>query len=378
MLMTSRERLFAALKGEPTDRTPIWPLFPWHWYGSYVDARKLPHYKRIAELAEHYCITLDRRNIGAKWWPDDVTETWEKTDNAEEQTTRRTLRHKDITLWSEQGTRRGVYINKKLLDSQEDFEAICEFPVETDEKVIEAALTPQFAKYDAEKAEFPAHLGSMMLDMGEPIGQIYSNSNLEELSIASYYEDTRAKITAFLARLNEQKKIIYRRTLERDMADVYFMVGSELAAPPMVGIGAFNKWIVPFAKDLTDIIHDCGKYAIQHYHGQIKHILPGFVEMGADAVHTIESPPVGNCTISEAYDVVGERLALIGNIQYDDFRSMTRDQMRAAVNSLLDEVAGRRFILSPTAGPYDPDVNSRFIENYETFIETGWNYKNQM
>ena len=375
MLMTSRERLFAALNGEPTDRTPIWLLFPWHWYGSYVDVRKLPHYKRIANLAEQYCITLNRRNIGVKWNTDEVSVTWEKIDNAEEKINRQTIRYKDITLWSERGTRRGQDINKKLLDSVEDIEAICEMPVEYDEKIIDAALVPQFAKYDAEKAEFPEHLGAMMLDMGEPISLIYHNSNLEEMSIASFYEETSAKVTAFLARLNEQKKIVYRKTLERGMADVYFMVGSELAAPPMVGIDTFNKWIVPFAKDLTEQIHNYGKHVIQHYHGQIKHILEGFVEMGADAVHTIESPPVGNCTITEAYEVVGDKLALIGNVQYDDFRSMSREQMRKTVNDLLDEVAGRRFILSPSAGPYDPNVDERFINNYETFIETGFNYR---
>ena len=373
-MMTSRERLFAALKGEPTDRTPIWLLFPWHSAGYYVDVRKLPRYKRVAALAEQYCITLDRRNIGAGWHTRDVDEKWESTDNAEEKITRQTLRYKGVTLRAEHGVRRGEIVNKKLLSSQEDFEAFCEFPVETDEKIIGAALAPQFEKYDAEKAEFPEHLGAMMLDMGEPISLIYHNSDLEELSVASYYDESNARIAAFLARLNEQKKIIYRRTLEREMADVYFMVGSELAAPPMVGIDTFRKWIVPFAKELTAMIHGCGKHVIQHYHGQIKHILPYFTEMGADAVHTIESPPVGNCTISEAYDTVADKITLIGNIQYDDFRSMTTEQMRKAVNALLDEVASRRFILSPSAGPYDADVDAQFISNYETFIKTGWEY----
>ena len=373
-MMTSRERLFAVLNGEPTDRTPIWLLFPWHEYGAYIDVRGMPKLKRITALAEQYCITLDRRNMGVKWCAGDVAESWSGTDNAEEKITRHTLSYKGVTLWSEHGVRRGAVVNKKLLDSVEDIEALCEFPVELDEKNIAAALAPQIEGYGREKAEFPEHFGAMMLDLGEPISLIYHNSNLEELSIASYYEETSDKIASFLARLNEQKKLVYKRTLELGLADVYFMVGSELAAPPMVGIDTFRKWIVPFAKELTAMVHDGGKHVIQHFHGQIKHILPWFVEMGADAVHTIESPPVGNCTITEAYDVVGDKLALIGNIQYDDFRSMTTEQMRRAVTDLLDEVDGRRFILSPSAGPYDPEIDGRFISNYETFIETGWNY----
>ena len=35
--MTPWQRLFAALEGEPTDRVPVWLLFPYHRFSSYVD-----------------------------------------------------------------------------------------------------------------------------------------------------------------------------------------------------------------------------------------------------------------------------------------------------------------------------------------------------
>ena len=372
--MTPRERLFAVLQGQPTDHIPVWLLFPYHPTGYYIDVRKHPGYRRIVDLAEQYAITLDRRNLNLKWGTGDVVEKWQTLDNADEKITRHTVTYHGTTLWSERGTRKGELVNKKLLNSSEDIEAICDMPVETDEKVIYAALDAQAAQYEKEKAEFPAHLGSMMLDLGEPISLIYHSANLEELSIASFYEDTSAKIASFLGRLQEQKKIVYQYTLERKMADVYFLVGSELAAPPMVSLETFQKWIVPFAKDLIDQIHDANAFVIQHFHGFIKHLLPDFVKMGADAVHTIEAPPVGNCTMSEAFDAVGNNMTLIGNIQYDDFRHFTPMQMKQAVTDLLDEVGGRRFILSPSAGPYDENVSEQFLENYAVFLKTAWNY----
>lgn len=373
--MTARERLFAVLRGEPTDHVPIWLLYPYHPTGYYVDVREHPGFKRIVALAEQYAITLNRRNLGVKWGTGDVVEKWEKIDNAEEKITRHSVTFKGTTLWSENGIRKGGNVNKKLLNSIEDIEAICDMPVETDEKVIYAALDAQSVKYENEKAEFPEHLGSMMLDLGEPINLIYHSSNLEEMSIASFYEETSTKVVAFLARLQEQKKIVYRYTLERKMADVYFMVGSELAAPPMVSLDTFKQWIVPFAKDLIDEVHDSGAFVIQHFHGFIKHLLPDFVTMGADAIHTIEAPPVGNCTMSEAFDAVGKNITLIGNIQYDDFRHFSPAQMEKAVIDLLDEVGDRRFILSPSAGPYDENVSEQFLENYAVFMKTAWNYK---
>ena len=116
------------------------------------------------------------------------------------------------------------------------------------------------------------------------------------------------------------------------------MVGSELASPPMVSRDTFRKWIVPYARELIAMIHAHGKYAIQHYHGQIKLILEDFVEMAPDGLHTIEAPPTGNCTWSEAYAVIKDKIALIGNVQYDLFRSCTPAEMREHVRQVIAEV----------------------------------------
>ncbi len=172
----------------------------------------------------------------------------------------------------------------------------------------------------------------------------------------------------------EQKLIIYQYCLERDLADVYFMVGSELASPPLVSPETFQEWIVPYARELVELVHSYGKHVIMHYHGQIKEILPYFLEMGADALHTIEAPPVGNCTLTEAFSIVQDKIVLIGNIQYDCFRSYTPREMDRAVLEVVEEVRGKRFILSPTAGPYDENVSDRLIENYLQFLRSGWEY----
>ncbi len=48
--------------------------------------------------------------------------------------------------------------------------------------------------------------------------------------------------------------------------------------------------------------------------------------------------------------------------------------MEKAVIELLDEVGDRRFILSPSAVPYDENVSEQFLENYAVFMKTAWNY----
>jgi uroporphyrinogen-III decarboxylase len=121
--------------------------------------------------------------------------------------------------------------------------------------------------------------------------------------------------------------------------------------------------------------HDSyGKKVIQHHHGQIREILPDFLQMRPDGLHTVEAPPVGNCTLDQAFNETGESITLIGNIQYDAFRSSSSKAMKEEVRKVLDEVAGRRFILSPTAGPFDPSPPKSLLANYVAFIDAARQY----
>jgi uroporphyrinogen-III decarboxylase len=233
-------------------------------------------------------------------------------------------------------------------------------------------MDAQLPTYLKEREEFPADLGAMMLELGEPICPLYYHANLEEYAVWSL--SAADVVSEFLERAMRRLRIVYEYCLDRDLADTYFLIGSELASPPLVSRKTFRSWIVPYARELVAMIRSKGKRAIVHYHGQIKEILPDFLEIGPNALHTIEAPPVGNCTFTEAFDVVGDRMALIGNIQYDCFRSYSPDEMAAAVRAVLDECRGKRLILSPTAGPYEENISDRMVENYLVFLRTAWEY----
>jgi hypothetical protein len=48
--------------------------------------------------------------------------------------------------------------------------------------------------------------------------------------------------------------------------------------------------------------------------------------------------------------------------------------MKKAVRETLEEIAGRRFILSPTAGPFDPSPPEALLANYIAFIDAAHEY----
>ena len=369
--MNARQRLLAVLNREPVDRVPIWLLFPYHRTSYYVDVREHPQYRKIFEHSQNRCVMLNRRNLRhVPFFAPDVverTETVPLAGGGSESRTTVTWNGRTLTAFHRQAA--GETRIKKLVDNEDDLEYFCSLPVVTDAATISRALDAALPAYFAEREEFPLEYGAMMLDLGEPVGVLYGRSNLEEYAIWSLTQSDR--VEAYFRKLQERFLNIYRYTLERDLADVYFMVGSELASPPLVSRDTFQRWIVPFAKELVDLVHSYGKKVIQHYHGQIREILPDFLTMGADALHTIEAPPVGNCTLTEAFRVTQDRITLIGNIQYDVFRSATPAQMREAVREVLAEAQGHPFILSPTAGPYDPDLSDGMLANYLAFIDAG-------
>ncbi|MEK6795674.1 MAG: uroporphyrinogen decarboxylase family protein [Spirochaetota bacterium] len=373
--MTNRERLFAVLDGKPVDRIPIWLLFPYHRLSCYTDVRTNPCYSSIFEASKDNAVMLDRRFIGASIFAPTVKYRKEETVDNGAKVHRQYMQYRDAVIFSEVREKDGVRTEKKLIRSEDDLRAIAEFPIVTDAAAIHAELDAKLPAYRKEKDEFPSAYGSMMLDLGEPINFIYHSADLLDYPVWSITQhDT---VVRFLEKNMERLRVIYRYALEHDMADVYFLVGSELASPPMVSRDTFRQWVLPYTKELIAMVHQYGKKAIVHYHGQIKEILPDFLEMAPDGLHTIEAPPVGNCTLAEAFDVTENKIALIGNIQYDCFRSYGEDEMREAVKNVIDEAAGRRLILSPSAGPYEDAISERMQRNYLAFMKAGSEYGGQ-
>lgn len=365
--MTPREQLFSVLSAKDSSIKPFWLLFPFHPTNYYVDVRHHPDYRRVHQATVNRGIILDRRNFLIETFAPEVKSNQYRV--AENGTVREgfELCYQSLRLYQERVTSDEGVTVKKLLNSEDDLDLLLQLPVLTDRAAIRAQLDQLRVQYLQEKAEFPAEYGAMMLDLGEPVNFVYHMSNLEEFSIWSV--TCPEKVETFLERKMAQIREIYAYCLDHDLADVYFMVGSELASPPMFSRATFQRWIVPYAQELIAMIHTHGKFAIQHYHGQIREILPDFLTMNPDGLHTIESPPTGNCTLEEAFEIVGDRIALIGNIQYDDFRAFTPPQMRQAVLDIRRRVAGKRFILSPTAGPFDPAPPPELIDNYLAFID---------
>jgi len=161
--------------------------------------------------------------------------------------------------------------------------------------------------------EFPLETGSMLLDFGDPVNFLYINS---DLNIYAFWTLTpKMKVKIILDNAMEQRRLSYKLRLEKNLADIYFIVGRELAVPP-----------------------------------------------------------IDNHTFSQVFKVTKDQITLIGNIQFDDFLSCSEEQLRQAVQIIIDECKTHLLIFSPSASPYISPLTTKMEQNYLTFIDEAVKY----
>jgi uroporphyrinogen-III decarboxylase len=364
--MNSRERLLRLFKGQETDRIPIWLLFPYHKVDYYADVYKLSSYKPLLSYIDEYCDTFDRRNYCKRHFcyngnPDIKMQAAMREIN-HVSTEVYEVRYRDLVLNRYIGqTNSGKQIHY-LVDNPEMLQRILEIPY--------GEVRVDFSPYRQEK-EALGNRGLMMMDLGDPLAPLYHLCSAEDFAIWTLSD--YASLLNFIKVMYERVYDLYKKYLENDIGEVFFIVGAEFAGPPLVSPDKFKDMSVQYLKKIVDLIRSYGKYSIIHYHGNLYKVLDGMKEINSDGLHTIEAPPVGDCTITQARERL-DNMVLIGNIQYDDLRRLAPGEVDGMVRAMIKEAGDKRFILSPTAGPYEASIPESMINNYISFIQAGIKY----
>ena len=321
---------------------------------------------KVVEYIGKYCDTFDRRVF-------DIGFCYSSS----------TLINKEIIQREENGNKIREEIVcykdfklKKITSSGKDGSKINYFveDIEQLDKILEMPympVEPDTARYFKEKEEL-GDKGLMMIDIGDPLVPLYNLMSAENFSIFSLTDYD--KILEFSDTMYKRVYNLYKYLLDRNIGEVFFIVGAEFAGPPMVSPQKFNEMSSRYVKGICDLIREYGKKSIVHYHGNLYKVLEGMKTMNPDGFHTIEAPPIGDCTITQARKVLGKDTVLIGNIQYDDLSHRNTEEIEEMVKQAIEEGKSGRFILSPSAGPYEENISDKMIENYISFIEAGIKY----
>jgi hypothetical protein len=363
--MTSKERLWAALSRQPPDRVPIYMLFPRERLDCYVDVHTLPSYAQVTPEVWQKTDWLDRRSIPSAPFHTAASNIESHVEQRGEFTVRRSVLHTplgDLTAEhrSEAKNASGATVEHYCKDIS-DLDKILSIPYEP--------VDPDMGEYLRAAGEL-GDAGLMMVSLGMPVGVAYGAAHPQDFALWTLTElDTLKRFTQVFF---ERQYTWMKKALDAGAGPVWFCVGTEFVAPPLCSPKAFDTLVKPYDGALFDLIHQYGGRVIVHHHGNISAILERIADVGADGIQPIEEPPIGDCTMAAAKARIGDRVCLVGSVQYDDIERLSPDELEELIHrQIRDAAEGGGMILAPTAGPYAAELPPRQQTNYIRFIEAG-------
>ena len=354
--MTSKERLHNLMNGKPIDRCPVWMLFPLERITYARDIFGVESYREVIELIHKKCDFFERRSFPYKFCYNGNPEMI--NDNGR-------IRYRDVELTCFHYDTQGNRCREPYIKTPEDIDKILSIP-----------YVPDYSGIDIEKEEaFKSRMGDRgvtMVMLDDPVEILHTLCDETDFCLLCYEEEER--VLRFLDEMLRRCMDRYRYFLEKGIGDVFWMAGSEFCVPPMLSPSLFRKYVTPYSKALVDMIHSYGKKVMIHCHGRIGMLLEEFKQIGMDLLHPVEAAPMGDCTLAQARAVLGNDVALVGNIQVGDIYSCTKDEIRQIVKDAMLEGKKGRFVLAMTASPIYPELDDHLKENYIAVVETALEY----
>ncbi len=256
------------------------------------------------------------------------------------------------------------YHIEHLLKEPGDITKLLSMPYDPYPFSTEAFLAKEHAIGDAGIVVFG--LDHAMYGLQRQIGS--ENFALWSLSDASLLVEA---VATFADRIRRQVLAAFDAGLQ----PVFGWVGPELCIPPLMSPTDFRKYVLAFDKPLIDLIHDRGGQVWVHSHGNMGPVIDQFLEMGVDVLNPVEPPPMGDHTLAETFDIVGDRMGLEGNLQAHEMMTASPERLTELIHEALDAGNGRRMILCPTSGFMEvPDPPQRYIDNLMLYIHEGVRY----
>ena len=360
--LSSRQRLTRLFEGKDIDRIPFWLLFnkyQSHTYAGCFDSSYKHVLKRIYEHSEF----IERMTFDTGFcytsYPGVNTKKSEYFENGYN-VAETSITYKDIKLTKK--TKHGI-----------DSVSVDNFV--TDVRGLDTVLRLPYreplldlSRFIAEKERL-GNGGLMGVELADPISVLHDLCD-ETHFVLLAYEETE-KVIKFLDAISERILAVHKNLLESGVADFFWIRGAEFVVPPMLPPSLFDKLAGKYIKKICDLIRSYGKLSFLHCHGKTKLVLDSLNKIGMDAVHPVEAPPMGDCTLTMAREAFGKNVVLFGNIQYGDLWTKNEAEMEDVVNAAIDE--GQkcgRFVLSTTTGPSAAKINFTVARNYLKIIDT--------
>ncbi|MDX1358038.1 MAG: uroporphyrinogen decarboxylase family protein [Clostridia bacterium] len=176
------------------------------------------------------------------------------------------------------------------------------------------------------------------------------------------------EIMKFMGIAYERTQKALVKLLDMGAGPIIRFGGAEHATPPMMSPDDFDSLVYDYDKPLMDLCHDRGRFVAVHCHGNIKHAVKRFMDMGVDQIDPVEALPWGDISLDEVRKMTNEQITLTGNIQFSEITDSTPEAIRKRVRDIIKTAGPERLIISTTGTPPEK-ITRRQFDNYNAMID---------
>ncbi|HIE19332.1 TPA: hypothetical protein EYP75_06360, partial [Candidatus Bathyarchaeota archaeon] len=359
-MLTSRERLLRALKGEEIDRVPV-SLYEFDgFYDSWIYL-----HKEYVEILEYAKGKTDKMYF---WAPQLVEPVIfygvidEEFISRERWRTGRSVYTK-VTIETPKGPVDEISRQDNNVHTSWTIKHFCE-NVEDAQKILSIPYKPWRPNVDS-FFEIDEKLGDDGIILGDIPDALCLTVGLFGLSrFLKLYMRSRETVFDLMDFFHKRICNYLEHLLRNGAVTLYRIYGPEYAAPPFLSPREFDKLVTFYDSDLVDLLHRYGGYARLHSHGKVKRVLPYIKQMQIDAIDPLEPPPDGDVELREARKILGSEVVLIGNIEERLLEIGSKREIEEHVRKAIKEGSSSGgFILSPTAMPVTTPLKKKIKQN---------------
>jgi len=378
MKMTSRERIIAAMRGEPIDTVPISPrtgvFLTWRYGKANIETAL--RFQR--DFDQDLCWQagsglvnpIDSVEFDTSYNPEIRLEVTRRQDG-DTTIVGRTFhtpagRLTDLIRVAPPNREYGISPNPEkiefLIKDDSDVEKL-RYILPNPEKYVNLA---NFNNIEAALGEN----GLTQVFLRGPVDHYAGDARGVVNLMTDYYDEPALLgriLELFTAHIMSETKVCLERGVRHVFGSWYYTSLSTGWSPAM-----FRELFLPLMKRHVALVHSYGATYAMYDDGKLMTVLPDYVETGADTLETMTPPPVGDADLREAKRIVGNRMTLKGytDLIYVLQRGTPELVRRTVIEALEAAAPGGRFIL----GTSDSIRENTPEENLAAYFSTAREY----
>lgn len=333
--MTSKQRIEAALKGEPVDRLPFSPFLAYAW--EYFP-RSIQDKGQLAFL----------REVGADplWRGAPCPVGWSLSGTT-------TDRHDDGQSVTETTTTPvGSLVQRYKKSETGNTNFLVEHPLKVTEDYKIRQWIEEHTQLQYDPAPVQQHLACEGKE-GLSLGMLLPRGKTAFQSMVEHLIGTEELVYA-LADYPQVVEMLWRVMVEKDLeatrlaaqSQYEYFITWEDSSTQNYSPAIYEKYIASEIREICRILDSHGKKYIQHACGHVRALVSRMKECGVLAVESLSPPPTGNITVGEARRIVGSEMGIIGGIEPTQLLNLPAEKLPAYVEQVIEEAAGGPFVLA--------------------------------